>query len=201
MIRGQGLKGLFLALTIGLFAGVAHAGPLDVTANDRVLGRADAPVTVVEYASFTCPHCADWHNQVLPAFKARFIDTGQVRLVFRDLPTDPVQVAATAAGIARCAAPDKFYDVASSLMSGQAQLRSSYQVAPWYDAAVAASGKTQAEIETCLADPSTGANLRAGMEAATAAGVQSTPSFFVNGTAVADRTLDGLSAAITPLLP
>lgn len=195
------IRRLFLGLTLALFAGVAQAGPLDVTANDRVLGRADAPVTVVEYASFTCPHCADWHNQVLPAFKARFIDTGQVKLVFRDLPTDPVQVAATAAAIARCAAPDKFYDVASSLMTGQAQLRSSYQVAPWYDAAVAASGRTQAEIETCLADPATSANLRAGMEAAGEAGVQSTPSFFVNGTAVADRTLDGLSAAITPLLP
>lgn len=192
---------LALALTLGLIASVARAEPLDVTTNDRVLGRVDAPVTVVEYASFTCPHCADWHNAVLPAFKARFIDTGQVRLVFRDLPTDPVQVAATAAGIARCAEPDKFYAVASSLMAGQAQLRASYQVAPWYDAAVAASGRTQAEIETCLADPSTVATLRAGVETATEAGVQSTPSFFVNGKAVPDRTLEGLSAVITPLLP
>lgn len=195
------IRRLFLALTLGLFASVAQAGPLDVTTSDRVLGRADAPVTVVEYASFTCPHCADWHNTVLPAFKARFIDTGKVRLVFRDLPTDPVQVAATAAAIARCAAPDRFYAVASSFMSGQAQLRSSYQVGPWYDAAISVSGRTQAQIETCLADPATMANLRAGMEAASAAGVQSTPSFFVNGRAVPDRTLDGLAAAITPLLP
>ncbi len=197
------IRRLFLGLTLGLglFAGIAQAGPLDITASDRVLGRADAPVTVVEYASFTCPHCADWHNQVLPEFKARFIDTGQVRLVFRDLPTDPVQVAATAAAIARCAAPDRFYAVASSFMTGQAQLRSSYQVGPWYDAAIAVSGRSQAEIEACLSDPSTMANLRAGMEAASAAGVQSTPSFFVNGQAVADRTLDGLTSAITPLLP
>ncbi|MBB5746523.1 thioredoxin domain-containing protein [Brevundimonas variabilis] len=195
------IRRLLIALCLGLFASVAHAGPLDVTASDRVLGRADAPVTVVEYASFTCPHCADWHNTVLPDFKARFIDTGKVRLVFRDLPTDPVQVAATAAAIARCAAPDRFYAVASSFMSGQAQLRSSYQVGPWYDAAIAVSGKTPAQIETCLADPATMANLRAGMEAASAAGVQSTPSFFVNGRAVQDRTLDGLSSAITPLLP
>lgn len=195
------IRRLFLALTLGLFASVAQAGPLDVTASDRVLGRADAPVTVVEYASFTCPHCADWHNDVLPEFKARFIDTGKVRLVFRDLPTDPVQVAATAAAIARCAAPENFYEVASSLMSGQAKLRASYQVGPWYEAAVAVSGRTQPQIEACLADPSTMANLRAGMEAAAAAGVQSTPSFFVNGQAVPDRTLDGLASAITPLLP
>jgi len=195
------IRRLLLALTLGLFAGTAYAGPLDITAGDRVLGRADAPVTVVEYASFTCPHCADWHNEVLPEFKARFIDTGKVKLVFRDLPTDPVQVAATAAAIARCAAPDRFYAVASSFMAGQAQLRSSYQVGPWYDAAIAVSGRTQTQIEICLADPSTMANLRAGMEAASAAGVQSTPSFFVNGRAVPDRTLDGLASAITPLLP
>ena len=195
------IRRLFLALALGLFASVAHAGPLDVTPSDRVLGRADAPVTVVEYASFTCPHCADWHNDVLPEFKARFIDTGKVRLVFRDLPTDPVQVAATAAAIARCAAPENFYAVASSFMTGQAQLRASYQAGPWFDAAIAVSGKTQAQIETCLADPSTMAGLRAGMEAASAAGVQSTPSFFVNGQPVPDRTLDGLASAITPLLP
>lgn len=195
------IRRLFLALSLGLIASVAQAGPLDVTDSDRVLGRADAPVTVVEYASFTCPHCADWHNDVLPEFKSRFIDTGKVRLVFRDLPTDPVQVAATAAAIARCAAPERFYDVASSLMSGQAQLRASYQAGPWFEAAIAVSGKSQAQIETCLADPATMENLRTGMEAAAAAGVQSTPSFFVNGEAVPDRTLDGLASAITPLLP
>lgn len=68
-----------------------------VTAADRVMGRADAPVTVIEYASFTCSHCAHWTNDVLPQFKARYIDTGKVRLVFRDMPTPPAQIAATAA--------------------------------------------------------------------------------------------------------
>ena len=77
-----------------------------VTAADRVLGRADAPVTVIEYASFTCSHCAAFHNEVLPAFKARFIDSGQVRLVYRNLPTAPVNVAAAASAVAVCAAPD-----------------------------------------------------------------------------------------------
>ena len=64
-----------------------------VSASDRVLGRANAPVTVIEYASFVCSHCAHWHTTVLPSFKARFIDTGQVKLVFRNLPTSPAQVA------------------------------------------------------------------------------------------------------------
>lgn len=193
---------LVLTLALSLVATVAAADPLPaVTASDRTLGRADAPVTVVEYSSFVCPHCADWHLKVLPAFKARFIDTGQVRLVYRDLPTDPVQVAATAAGIGRCAAPERYFDVARAFMEGQAELRESGRVGPWYDAAVAVSGKRQAEIETCLADPGTVANLREGMRGATAAGVASTPAFFVDGAPVNDTTLDGLSAAITPRLP
>ncbi|MBX9616740.1 MAG: DsbA family protein [Caulobacteraceae bacterium] len=189
-----------LATPVGALAETA-AAPLAVTASDRVLGRADAPVTVIEYASFVCSHCADWHTGVLPAFKARFIDTGQVRLVFRDLPTPPVQVAARAAGVARCAAPERFFDVASTLMTGQAALIAGGPVADWYAAAIAQSGRTPAQIDACLADPATIAGLRAGMAGATAAGVQGTPSFFVNGRPVADTSLEGLSAAIRPLLP
>ena len=71
-----------------------------VTAADRSIGRADAPVTVVEYASFACHHCADWHEFVYPGFKARFIDTGQVRFVFRNLPTDPQEISLPGAALA-----------------------------------------------------------------------------------------------------
>jgi len=175
--------------------------PPAVTSADRVLGRADAPVTVIEYASFVCSHCAHWHTTVLPGFKARFIDTGQVRLVYRNLPTAPGQVAARAAGIARCAAPARFYEVASSFMTGQAAIIDGAPLADWYAAGVAASGRTQAEIDACLADPATLNGIRAEIAGATAAGVQGTPSFFVNGRAVSDTSLDGLSAAIRPLLP
>ncbi|HEX8469511.1 MAG TPA: thioredoxin domain-containing protein, partial [Brevundimonas sp.] len=85
------IQRLFLVLMLATsplaVASVASAAELPpVTANDRVLGRADAPVMVVEYASFTCSHCADWHKDVFPAFKARYIDTGKVRLVYRNLP-------------------------------------------------------------------------------------------------------------------
>ena len=183
-------------------ASVAMAGsPPPVTATDRILGRADAPVTVVEYASFVCPHCATWHLTVLPGFKARFIDTGQVRLVFRDLPTEPAQVAARAAAVARCAAPERYFDVAGAFMQGQAALRAGGDMGEWYGAAIAVSGKTRPEIETCLAQPSMMTNLQTSMEGATAAGVQGTPTFFVNGDIVADSSLAGLTAAITPLLP
>ena len=171
-----------------------------VTAADRILGRADAPVTVIEYASFTCTHCAHWTNDVLPTFKARYIDTGKVRLVFRDMPTQPVQVAATAAAIGRCAAPGKFFDVAHHFMAGQAAAFASGDARQWYMDAVAVSGRTQPQIETCLADPATGQALQRDIEAAVAAGVEGTPTFFVNGRRTADHSLETLSAAIDPLL-
>ena len=171
-----------------------------VTAADLILGRADAPVTVIEYASFTCTHCAHWTNDVLPTFKARYIDTGKVRLVFRDMPTQPVQVAATAAAIGRCAAPGKFFDVAHHFMAGQAAAFASGDARQWYMDAVAVSGRTQPQIETCLADPATGQALQRDIEAAVAAGVEGTPTFFVNGRRTADHSLETLSAAIDPLL-
>ena len=182
-------------------AATAQTAPPAVTSSDRVLGRADAPVTVIEYASFVCSHCAHWHTTILPAFKTRFIDTGQVKLVFRNLPTNPAQVAASAAGIARCAVPSRFFDVASSLMTGQAAVIEGAPLAGWYAAAVASSGRTQAEIDACLADPATLAGIRAEIAGASAAGVTGTPSFFVNGRAVTDTSLEGLTAAIRPLLP
>jgi protein-disulfide isomerase len=171
-----------------------------VTATDRVMGRADAPVTVIEYASFTCSHCAHWTNEILPQFKARYIDTGKVRLVFRDMPTAPAQVAATAAGIARCAAPDKFFDVAHALMRGQADAFEKGDARAWFTDAVAASGRSQEQIEACLKDPAVGQALQAEVEGAVAAGVTGTPSFFVNGKRMADPSLETLAAAIDPLI-
>lgn len=165
-----------------------------VTGSDRVLGRADAPVTVVEYASLTCIHCAAWHTGVLPAFKAQYIDTGKVRFVYRDLPTPPADVAATGAALARCAAPERFFAVIDVLMHNQAMIRA--DVGPWYDAGVAASGRTLQQIETCVAAPATMENLRAGIEGGRAAGVAGTPTFFVNGQKVANGSLETLAAAV-----
>lgn len=200
-MRGLTLATALLVATPAVVSAQATTGHTVVTSSDRILGRADAPVTVIEYASFVCSHCAAWHTTVLPTFKTRFIDTGQVRLVFRNLPTQPIQVSARAAAIANCAAPARFFDVASSLMHGQAAIIDGGPVATWYDNAVAASGRTPAQIDTCLADPATLAGINASLDLASSAGVQGTPSFFVNGRAVADTSLDGLTAAIRPLLP
>lgn len=188
------------ALTSGLATpALAADAPPPVTAQDHILGRANAPVTVIEYASFTCSHCADFHNTVLPAFKAKYIDTGKVRLVHRNLPTPPANLAAAAAVVAMCAAPERYFDVAAVFMRDQAGLRVTGPQ-PWFAAGIAASGKTRDQIQACMETPAVRTALDQQIEGADKAGVTGTPTFFVNGTMVMDHSLEALSAAIDPLL-
>lgn len=195
-----------MILTLALLAPLATASApsravavepvAPVTSADRVLGRADAPVTVIEYASFSCHHCADWHNMVFPLFKQRLIDTGQVRYVFRNLPTGPVSLSAPAAALARCAVPAKFFDVASVLMHGQSAVLSGGNQEDWYAPAIAVSGRTKEQIDACVALPATRAAIERDVQSAVAADVTGTPAFFVNGRLVADRSLGGLEVAV-----
>jgi len=193
-----------VALALGAPAGVALAGadpaaPPPVTAADHALGRANAPVTVIEYASLTCPHCADWHDDVLPALKAKYIDAGKVRFIYRTLPTQPTNVASAAAGVAQCAAPDRFFATLDAFFAAQALLPTEGTGA-YFERGIAASGRTRDEIRACLSEPATQQAIEAQIDGARAAGVDHTPYFFVNGRVVDDVSLQGLSAAIDPLL-
>src|SRR5262249_55815019 len=84
-------------------------GPL----GDEIQGQADAPVTIVEYASMTCPHCSHFHETTYPEMKKKYIDTGKVRFIFREFPLD--QLAAGAAMLARCAGKDKYFPLIDAL--------------------------------------------------------------------------------------
>src|SRR5690606_18987636 len=105
-----------------------------------------------------------------------------------------------AAAIGRCAAPGKFFDVAHYLMAAQSAAFASGDARDWYTGAISVSGRSQAQIEACLSDPATGQALQRDVEAAVAAGVEGTPSCFVNGVRASDHSLETLSAAIDPLL-
>ncbi len=191
---------LILALAAAPVAASAPAVAIEqvapVTAQDRSIGRADAPVTVIEYASFACPACASWHEMVYPVFKQRFVDTGRVRLVFRNLPTAPDEMSLPAHALARCAAPDRFFDAASALMRGQAGVLRGGTLEAWYAPAIAVSGRTRAQIDACVTTPATRAAINRDVESARAAGAGYTPTFFVNGRLVRDRSLGGLEVAI-----
>lgn len=196
------LSTLLLALTVlGAGVGLAHAQarpqPIPrVTAADHVLGNPGAPVTVVEYGSMVCPHCAEWQIANFYAFKARFIDTGQVRFVFRDMLTEPAEQAATAAAIARCGAPERYFDVVHQLMLWQGTARNFGPISDWYDKAVVAGGRPPEEVRACVADPATREAINAQMSRGVAAGVTKTPTFFVNGVMTADGSMEALTAAI-----
>ncbi len=196
------LAALIAAAGLALAApATAQVAPVPaVAAGERTLGRADAPVTVIEYASFTCPHCAEWAHSVLPAVKARWIDGGQVRLVYRDLPTPPAEAAYLAAKLSRCVAPEKAFPVIEQLFAQQGAARLMRWPPGWFLNAVAIGGRDGQAIADCIEDPATAAALDADLTAAGAAGVTGTPTFFVNGVRVADPTLEGLAAAIDPLL-
>lgn len=185
-----------VALTAGAFPAAAQETVAPVTAADRSLGRADAPVTVIEYASFSCNHCADWHRFVFPVFKERLIDTGQVRLVFRNLPTVPEEISLPGAALARCAAPERFFDVVSALMLGQDALLRGGDREDWYAPAVAVSGRTRAQLDACATTPATRDAINSDIDSAIAAGATTTPTFFVNGRRLTDRSLGGLEFAV-----
>jgi protein-disulfide isomerase len=84
---------------------------------DHVLGKADAPVTIIEYASLTCPHCAEFHEKALPAIQKAYIDTGKAKLIFRGLTLNPLDT--TAQMLTRCIADDKYFPFVSALFVTQ----------------------------------------------------------------------------------
>lgn len=177
-----------------------------VRQGDRTLGSATAPVTLTVYLSTTCSHCADWHTRDFPAFRARFVDTGKVRVAFRDLPTPPHQAALAGAVMARCAPEDRYDDVLDALFRGQGQLRagpgplSPETVVAWLAAGGAAGGLTADQMNACFSNEAAFVEVEARATAAQADGVQGTPSFFLNGEPVPDTMPARDVAAFEPLI-
>lgn len=175
---------------------LAQMGPPRVTAADHAIGDPNAPVTVIEYGSLACPYCAEWQMGAWYDFKARFVDTGQVRFVFREILTEPTDLAATAAAVARCSAPERYFEVIHVLFRWQSTARNFGPVSEWYDRAIAVSGRPEAQVRACVNDPATLRAIEAVQAGGVAAGVRKTPTFFVNGVIAPDHSPAGLAAAI-----
>ena len=150
-------------------------GPLP----DQVLGSPDAPVTIVEYASMTCGHCAAFHEKTYPELKKRYIDTGKVRFVFREFPLDPI--AAAGFMLARCAGDGKYFPMVETLFHQQREWAVQKPLPPLMAIAKQA-GFTQQSFEACLANQQLLGDIEKVRERAAAKfGVNSTPTFFING--------------------
>jgi protein-disulfide isomerase len=158
----------------------ATFGPIEVSADDFVLGKAEAPITIVEYASLTCPHCADFHSQVLPDLKREFIDTGKVRLVFRDFPLDRVALAGSM--IAQCAGRDRYFCFLDVMFRSQTQLRGASNPGEALAQIARLGGMAQADVDACLKNEDLQkAILQKQIDGSNKYKVSSTPTLIING--------------------
>ncbi len=135
-----------------------------VTAADRVLGKSDAPVTIIEYASLTCPHCAAFEQEKLPLIRKDWIDTGKVKLVYRDFPLDGA--ALLAATVARCAPADRYFGFVGSLFESQSRWVLAQDPVDALKRVVRLGGMDGAAVDKCRADTKLQEAIVAGAEEA-----------------------------------
>ena len=172
---------------------------------DMTLGPVNAPVTVVEYGSASCPHCAEWEKTVWPAFEAKYIATGKVHYVFREILTNPQEYALSAFLIGRCAVAQSrnpqssapYFAVLQSFFQGQTGYYQTGMMSPILKQVSAETGLSQKTMVDCVSDGPGGAAFMKNMEThAKADKVNETPTFFVNGKRMDGRELTDFDAAI-----
>ena len=173
-----------LALSAALAAALSSAYPLPASAEafseEAVLGAADALVTVIEYASMTCPHCAQFHAEALPTLKEEYIATGKVKLVYRDFPLDAN--ALKAAMVARCGGQERYFAFVDVIYAQQARWARSPDPVAALKQLVQIGGLDADEVDACLADKSLEtAILERQLAGQTEHQVESTPTFIVDG--------------------
>lgn len=191
--------------TLALAAGAALALPLRragaAEVEERVIGRADAPVTMIEYASLTCPHCAHFHTEILPGLKERYIDTGKLKLVFRDFPLD--QVALRAAVVAHCGGPERYGQFLDVLFENQERWAHTADPVAALKQIASLAGLSGEQVDACLADEKMiDAVLQSRLDAQQQYDVKSTPTFVIGDDVFAgSRSVDAFAEIIDPLLP
>ncbi|HET6389715.1 DsbA family protein [Hyphomicrobium sp.] len=217
--RGRGIRFGFLALAA--VAGLAFAGanpslaqnkkgPTEVPVDelmkptdlpDLAIGPKDAKITIVEYASMTCPHCAHFSNDVFEKIKTKYVDTGKVRFIYREFPLD--NLAAAVSMLARCAGDDKTFPLIETFYEKQADwaFANGSPVPKLFDIAKQA-GFTQESFDKCLTDQKLLDQITAQRaRASDTFGVNATPTFFINGKRLQEPpTVEGFDKVLEPLL-
>ncbi len=193
---------LALAAT-GLVAACSQASGAGAgDSSEMSLGNPKAKVTVIEYASVTCPHCARFNEEVFPAFKTKYIDSGKIHDVFPEFLTPPEQVAAAGFLIARCAGKDKYFSVVDAIFHSQQEMFSTGDVRGVMMRIGRSAGLTDDKVTACIADEKALTALNARLEKAVKeAEIHATPTFVINGTKLeGEQSLAQLDAVIQPML-
>ena len=165
---------------------VKSVGTVDMTkllepgkGKEMVEGKADAPVTIVEYASLTCSHCGDFYRETLPSIRDKYIKTGKARLVFREFAYD----ARAQAGymLARCVPEDRYFPMLQVLFERQMEWAAADDALPPLKKIAALAGLDENGVEACLKNQSVLDEVKSSFERGKEFGVTSTPTFFING--------------------
>jgi len=169
--------------------------------NDNIIGDINAPITVIEYASMTCSHCANFHQLTYPELKKKYIDTGKVRLVFREFPLD--RIAFAAAALARCAGEKKFFPFVDMLFRTQDKwAKGPGSPAPRLFKMAKQAGFDEKSFNACMRNKDVSDRIEKVMSTGREKHqVSSTPTLFVNGKKVeGGNSLADLEKAMEPYL-
>lgn len=170
------ISGREAAADEALHARLLQPGPLP----DKAFGVADAPVTIVEYASITCHFCMKFHSETWPSLKEKYVDTGKVRFIMREFPLDPLATAGFM--LARCAGDERWYAVLDLLYRTKESWGHAPKPAEALFETVKIAGFSKEKFEACLNNDELFNGVRKTAEAAAKEfGVNSTPTFFING--------------------
>lgn len=199
---GQSLLALLVLLALAItLVPAAQAQTADPLLSERILGSPEAPITIIDYSSLTCPHCAKFHTETLPKIKEAYLDTGKAKLIYRDFPFDG---AALRAGmLARCIAPDRYFGLLDVLFRTQHQWAHTKDPTKALAKYGKLAGMSDAEMEACFANTALADKISQNrIDGAKQYNIESTPTFIFNEGAArlsGARPFEDFAAAIEKL--
>jgi protein-disulfide isomerase len=194
-----GLMAVLGAWTLG-WSPLLPSESMAAEPQEQILGNPNAPVTIIEYASLTCSHCAQFHNEVLPKLKERYIAPGKVRLIYRDFPLD--QTALAAAALAHCAGPERYFSMIEVLFETQGNWARADDPIVALKQLGKLGGLSDESMNACFADEKlTNGILQGRLAGQNEYKIGSTPTFIIDGKAYpGSRDVDEFAKLIDPLL-
>ena len=175
--------GLALALVACNNGAGGGAGQVPaISADEPSLGKADAPVEFIEYASTACSHCAEFNNQKFHEFKTKHIDTGEVRYALREIITEPAAWAQASFMMARCAPPEKYYPIIDAVFVARESLTNATDMGSTLKQIALAAGMSEVDYTKCVTDEAALKALEQRVEKNVKdSKLTGTPTFFING--------------------
>lgn len=196
------LASLAVIALIWLGLGPVFAAPATVeeAMAERSMGKADAPVTIIEFASLTCPHCKDFEVNVLPKLKTAYIDTGKVKFIYRDFPLDGRALLASM--VARCAPKERYFAFLDALFRGQDSWARAQDPIQALGQVAKLGGMSQTDFDACIKNQALfDAIKKDALDAQSQYKIESTPTFVINGKKMeGGHSFEAFETALKPLL-